>query len=86
MVEVVWNANYAYSNVEKQKRYFVMKATGKRVVDRYPHLQDSAKLREMLVRNAVGSARVEGIIRIDEKRLHKSLDAVAMETGATPLL
>ena len=86
MVEVAWNANYAYFIVEKLERHFVMKATGKRVVDRYPHLQDGAERREMLVRNAVGSARVEGIIRIDEKRLHKSLDAVAMETGATPLL
>ena len=62
-----------------------MKATGKRVVDRYPHLQDGAERREMLVRNAVGSARVEGI-RVDKKRLRNSLGAAAMETGATPLL
>jgi len=85
VVEVAWNANYAYFVVEKLKRYFVMKATGKRVVDRYPHLQDGAEHQEMLVRNAVGSARVEGI-RVDEKRLRNSISAAAMETGATPLL
>ena len=82
---MAWNATYAYFIVEKLKRYFVMKATGKRVVDRYPHLQDGAERREMLVRNAVGSARVEGI-RVDEKQLRNSLSAAAMETGATPLL
>ena len=51
-----------------------MKTTGKRIVDRYPHLQDSAELREMLVRNAVGSARVEGI-EVDVKRLRDVIDA-----------
>ncbi|WP_035558089.1 hypothetical protein [Hymenobacter sp. IS2118] len=85
MVEVARNMDYAYSFVEMQKRYFIMKATGKRVVDRYPHLQDGFTRREMLVRNAVGSARVEGI-RVDEKRLRNSLGAVALETRATPLL
>lgn len=62
-----------------------MKATGKRIVNCYPHLKDSIELREMLVRNAVGSARVEGI-RVDEERLRNLLAAAAMETGATPLL
>ena len=80
---MAWNTNYAYFIEEKLKRYFVMKATGKRVVDRYPHLQDGAERQEMLVRNAVGSARVEGI-KVDEKRLRNSLGAAAMETG-TPL-
>jgi len=47
----------------------IMKATGKRIVDRYPHLQDGAERQQMLVRNAVGSARVEGI-RADARRLH----------------
>ena len=82
---MAWNANYAYFIAEKLKRYFVMKATDKRVVDRYPHLQDGAERQEMLVRNAVGSARVEGI-RVDEKRLRNSLSAAAVETEATPLL
>ena len=62
-----------------------MKATGKRIVDRYPHLREGAERQQMLVRNAVGSARVEGI-RVDEKRLRNSLGAAAMEIGATPLL
>ena len=79
---MAWNANYAYFIVEKLKRYFVMKASGKRVVDRYPHLQDGAERQEMLVRNAVGSARVEGI-RVDEKRLRNSLSPSAKETGTT---
>ena len=38
-----------------------MKSSNLRITDRYPHLRDSAARREMLVRNAVGSARVEGI-------------------------
>ncbi|TGE23953.1 hypothetical protein E5K00_01690 [Hymenobacter aquaticus] len=38
-----------------------MKANAKRIVDRFPHLRDSAERQQMLVRNAVGSARVEGI-------------------------
>lgn len=69
--------------VEKAHTKITMKATGKRIVDRYPHLQDGAGLREMLVRNAVGSARVEGI-KVDKKRLRDAMDA-AMQTDATPL-
>lgn len=61
-----------------------MKATGKRIVDRYPHLQDGVERRQMLVRNAVGSARVEGI-SVDEKRLHSTVEASAMESGAVHL-
>ncbi|WP_375435032.1 hypothetical protein [uncultured Hymenobacter sp.] len=61
-----------------------MKATGKRIVDRYPHLQDGAERQQMLVRNAVGSARVEGI-RADEKRLRSTVGASAKESGATRL-
>jgi len=70
--------------VEKADTKITMKATGKRIVDRYPHLQDSAGLREMLVRNAVGSARVEGI-EVDEKRLRDAMDA-ATETKGKSLL
>ena len=58
-----------------------MKTAGKRIVDRYPHLQDGAERQQMLVRNAVGSARVEGI-RVDEKRLRNTVGASAMESGA----
>jgi len=60
----------------------MMKATGKRIVDRYPHLQEGAERQQMLVRNAVGSARVEGI-RADERRLHSAVGASATESGAT---
>ena len=61
-----------------------MKATGKRIVDRYPHLQDGAERQQMLVRNAVGSARVEGI-RADARRLHSVVGASTTESGATRL-
>ena len=61
-----------------------MKATGKRIVDRYPHLKDGAERQQMLMRNAVGSARVEGI-SVDEKRLRNAVAASARKTGATHL-
>ena len=61
-----------------------MKATGKRIVDRYPHLQEGAERQQMLVRNAVGSARVEGI-SVDEKRLRNTVGASVMESGAVHL-
>lgn len=61
-----------------------MKATGKRIVDRYPHLQDGAERQQMLVRNAVGSARVEGI-SVDEGRLRNTVAAAATESGAAHL-
>ena len=58
-----------------------MKATGKRIVDRYPHLREGSARQRMLVRNAVGSARVEGI-RADEERLRRTLETAVKETGA----
>lgn len=61
-----------------------MKATGKRIVDRYPHLQEGAARQHMLVRNAVGSARVEGI-SVDEKRLRSTVADSAMKSGAAHL-
>ena len=60
-----------------------MKAAGKRIVDRYPHLREGAERQQMLVRNAVGSARVEGM-HVDEKRLRGTV-AAAREAGAAPL-
>ncbi len=61
-----------------------MKATGKRIVDRYPHLREGAERQQMLVRNAVGSARVEGIWA-DEGRLRKTVGILVRETGAERL-
>ncbi len=61
-----------------------MKATGKRIVDRYPHLREGAARQQMLVRNALGSARVEGI-RADEGRLRKTVGTSTTETRATRL-
>lgn len=61
-----------------------MKATGKRIVDRYPHLREGAARQQMLVRNALGSARVEGI-RADEGRLRKTVGTSVTETRATRL-
>ncbi|RTQ47203.1 hypothetical protein EJV47_20120 [Hymenobacter gummosus] len=49
-----------------------MKTTVKRITDRFPHLRDSAARQQMLVRNAVGSAQVEGI-RPDEARLREAV-------------
>ncbi len=48
----------------------LMKPTAKAqlVTERHPHLRDSEARRQMLVRNAVASARVEGIAA-DERRL-----------------
>ena len=45
-----------------------MKPAAKLVTERYPHLRDSEARRQMLVRNAAASARVEGIVA-DERRL-----------------
>lgn len=59
-----------------------MKTTGKRIVDRYPHLQEGAARQQMLVRNALGSARVEGI-RADEERLRQTMGTSVTETRAT---
>jgi hypothetical protein len=60
-----------------------MKATAQRIVDRFPHLRDSAQRRQMLVCNAVASARIEGI-QPDESRLREILDTPAKaEQSAT---
>gem|GEM_PF-5167347 len=53
-----------------------MKPTNQRITDRYPHLRDGAARQQMLIRNAVGSARVEGI-EPDEARLQRAVAATA---------
>lgn len=45
-----------------------MESTANLITDRHPHLRDSEARRQMLVRNAVASARVEGIVA-DERHL-----------------
>lgn len=58
-----------------------METFGKRIVDRYPHLREGAERQQMLVRNAIGSARVEGI-RPDESRLRRVATGAAKAPGA----
>ena len=53
-----------------------------RVTDRFPHLHDGVERRQMLVRNAVASARIEGI-EPDESRLREVL-AAAPTMAARP--
>ena len=53
-----------------------------RVTDRFPHLRDGAGRRQMLVRNAVASANIEGI-QPDEDRLREVLEA-APTTAVRP--
>ena len=50
-----------------------------RITDRFPHLRDSAGRRQMLVRNAVASANIEGI-QPDEDRLREVLAASTTAT------
>lgn len=47
-----------------------MKTTSGRIVDQYPHLRDGVERKQMLLRNAIGSARIEGI-RPDEAQLQQ---------------
>ena len=58
------------------------KPTAPRVTNRFPHLRDGVERRQMLVRNAVASARIEGI-EPDESRLREVL-AAAPTTAARP--
>jgi hypothetical protein len=58
-----------------------METSGKRIVDRYPHLREGAERQQMLVRNAIGSARVEGI-RPDESRLRRAVTSATKAPGA----
>ncbi len=51
-----------------------MPVSNQRIIDRHPQLRDAATRRQMLVRNAVGSARVEGI-EPDEARLQQAVAA-----------
>ncbi|NVO30690.1 hypothetical protein [Hymenobacter lapidiphilus] len=55
-----------------------MKPTAQRITDRYPHLRDGAERRQMLVRNAVASAQIEGI-QPDEARLRVVVQQVTPE-------
>jgi hypothetical protein len=57
-----------------------MKATGQRIVDRYPHLRDGVERQQMLVRNALASAQVEGI-HPDESRLRALVQASPTESA-----
>lgn len=49
-------------------------------MNRYPHLRDGAERQQMLVRNALGSALVEGI-RPDESRLKNLAKAAPTESA-----
>lgn len=57
-----------------------MKATGQRIVDRFPHLREGVERQQMLVRNAVGSAQVEGI-QPDEARLKALVQTPATKSA-----
>jgi hypothetical protein len=60
-----------------------MKTQSEKVIDQYPHLRDGTQRQQMLVRSAVGSARIEGI-QLDEQQLRQAVGFKLSQPEAAP--